>query len=845
MTVATQETYIEYAGDNSSTVFALDFPFVDATCLKAVKIDGNGVSTPVTITDTTGGSQRTGWGVTISAPVGTGYTLRIYRDTPMVQPKVYTENDPFPGRSHEIGLDRLTMIVQELRSGLISGEFSSNPATFVQGLELTLTGSLLPGQIGFATDRRALLLKLQDGTIVRIPVDGPEAVDTWGVKYFNANYSDVDEEPSVGSYVVFPEQSGQFSVFGSDEFDPATGVEMRCDGYFKAWPVAHAFGFVVLILDKNGTPKIIFSSGASGEYRLQPTPFWHTVRVFPSANSLPEINVYSFDVEATYRVDPATEESHTSWLNQTAELLPKDGPFRIALAIACGGSSHHARLENKIVYSKVSIAGASGGAQLIGTAGGDLSGTYPNPTVVGIRGESVPSLTAGFLSYTGTEWAFAPLSAFDFVKRPGDSMTGKLEFKDGEGDTNPGSIEKTVGMGFNYLDIQQAGINANIQISTEDNVGNMTEKINVGPNGVDLKESIFIQDELAIGAAASFLTPYVDFRNQAEPDQVKGRTFWDESNGTLTTMLRDSGGPDTKLQHGQEIMIPCFNDTGVTIPSFRAVYIAGSQGDKLKIALADPTDPAKTQVIGVTTESIADQEVGFVTFFGEVRNENTAAFTDGQEGFLSSAGGVIGTTVAAGDARVRIGYCRRSHASVGAFFVAPMRYPMASDIVIDVWEDMPFLRGSKVGASAPTYAQFGATAFWGWKMASGNIFYHDDGQINHKWNLEAIRPHLHFSSDNGGTGSVTFEHRIMSRPASGGAWSAEVVATKSWTGTLAAGAGAPVLDLYVGDGFLPASPGPSTLIKAVLTMTAKTFTGNIFIDGWDAHYKLNRLGTPT
>ena len=169
MTVATLETKIEYTGDASTLTFALDFPFVDASCLKAYRINSAGILTPIVIVDTTGGSQRTGWGVTLAQPVGIGYTLKIARETPIFQPKRYGENDPFPARSHEIGLDRLTMIIQELRNSIASGEFSSNPAQFKEGLELNLNSDLLPGEIGFATDSKTLIVKLLDGTIERIP----------------------------------------------------------------------------------------------------------------------------------------------------------------------------------------------------------------------------------------------------------------------------------------------------------------------------------------------------------------------------------------------------------------------------------------------------------------------------------------------------------------------------------------------------------------------------------------------------------------------------------------------------------------------------------------------------
>ncbi len=91
------------------------------------------------------------------------------------------------------------------------------------------------------------------------------------------------------------------------------------------------------------------------------------------------------------------------------------------------------------------------------------------------------------------------------------------------------------------------------------------------------------------------------------------------------------------------------NETGVTIASTRAVYVNGFNNLPL-ILLADNTDEAKHNVIGITIAPIAHQADGFIATSGQCDAE-TNAWAVGTELYVSTAGALTSTEPTSGEVR--------------------------------------------------------------------------------------------------------------------------------------------------------------------------------------------------
>lgn len=135
--------------------------------------------------------------------------------------------------------------------------------------------------------------------------------------------------------------------------------------------------------------------------------------------------------------------------------------------------------------------------------------------------------------------------------------------------------------------------------------------------------------------AFNVYTNQIDFNLAPTITPAEGRLSWNPTDGTLDLGL-GAGGIVTQ-QIGQELYVKAVNKTGATIPEGSAVYCAGRQGVRPKIALAKSDAESTATILGITTENILDNEEGFVTTFGYVRQIKTdyATWAEGDRLWVS------------------------------------------------------------------------------------------------------------------------------------------------------------------------------------------------------------------
>lgn len=163
MTVSAQTSFIAHAGAGTTGPFAVPFRFLQPGDLVLEKEGADGLRARLTPAAVTGAGEDAGGAVQTAEPVAAGETLRIWRETPRVQPVDYIAADAFPAETHEGALDRLTLIAQDQARDL--------------GRTLKVSpGDEAPADVSYAQIITDVAAKVGDNALAQIAAAGAEEV---------------------------------------------------------------------------------------------------------------------------------------------------------------------------------------------------------------------------------------------------------------------------------------------------------------------------------------------------------------------------------------------------------------------------------------------------------------------------------------------------------------------------------------------------------------------------------------------------------------------------------------------------------------------------------------------
>ena len=148
-----------------------------------------------------------------------------------------------------------------------------------------------------------------------------------------------------------------------------------------------------------------------------------------------------------------------------------------------------------------------------------------------------------------------------------------------------------------------------------------------------------------------------------------------------------SMGDGVIQQVGEEIYYPLVkNTTGATIYNGTPVWIVGVSDDHLSIA-PNKADGSLNQLhyIGLATHDIEDNSLGRITYFGQLHDLDTSAWSTGDMLYVSavSADKLTNIRPSSPNQAINVGFVTHSHATSGSIFIRYRVFSNAVDVTYD------------------------------------------------------------------------------------------------------------------------------------------------------------------
>jgi len=176
---------------------------------------------------------------------------------------------------------------------------------------------------------------------------------------------------------------------------------------------------------------------------------------------------------------------------------------------------------------------------------------------------------------------------------------------------------------------------------------------------------ISVSAELAMNDNPISQLHYIDFDLVHNVAPQEGRLSWNEADGTLDLGLKGDGGVNLQIGMEQVVRVKASEE----ITNGQVLYIDGAVGINPTVSIASNDIQLEAHsVIGVATEDIANNQLGYMTVQGLVRGIDTSNIPTGDIAYLGLNGSLSATPPDSPDHEVRVGYCVISNATTGILY---------------------------------------------------------------------------------------------------------------------------------------------------------------------------------
>lgn len=224
----------------------------------------------------------------------------------------------------------------------------------------------------------------------------------------------------------------------------------------------------------------------------------------------------------------------------------------------------------------------------------------------------------------------------------------------------------------------QTGYNISVEVVPTSRTDVVIDRGIIGPAGPGVPTGGTVNQILTKSSSTDYDDEWLSYAtldylqlNTAQAQSIAlGKLRWNLDTATASFGIIDG---TVEVNIGEQMYAYVTNADSVTIQKGQPVYLYGATGNRASVKLASNLgDPTSAKTLGLATQNIAPNQIGFITTQGVLDKINTSAFAEGDTLYLgATAGTLTNVKPQAPNHLVYIGVVERANNGNGQIYIRP------------------------------------------------------------------------------------------------------------------------------------------------------------------------------